>query len=619
MATTIEPTFFTCLETQGYLSTLEDEIRKSTGANADLLLEYPVVYLHVWQNKNDSINGKFHVYVGEADNVIRRQGEHLAAAMDDNHPNNWQHEMANDKDAKGKKVIPELIVIGHPCFHKSMTLDIEDRLINYCLAMRTVTIKNGRLNPQGRYSGDENTDRIFGYIWRHLKLLKPELFLPESEIMKSAIYKASPTHKLTIPQKKAKRMIIERVYVGLLEKKDHQLIMVEGDAGTGKTVLTSSTFYDLLRKINSDGEIEKIGLEAYLLVNHREQESVYANMATQMGYDNIVWNPTSFIKNFSPERPVDIVFIDEAHLLWTQKKQSYNVGTNQLMDVMDRSRLTVIMFDENQALRKEQFVEQVFVNQIRDISKRQGNYIRMVNQLRMNCAPKTMEWIDGITKDQVIKRLPKDSEGYEVRIFDTPSELQAAIKEKYEKAKKHSEDKADELSRLIASYDWPYNSKNQPEGQTYWEVQITEGDSVWSMPWNGELAKWSPEFQTIPRRKKIRLKNQDWAEQEQTINEVGSTFTIQGFDLSYAGVIIGPSVSYDPVEKCVKFDVDKKWYDKMKGNRTLADGNKQDVGDVLIKNELRVLLTRGTKGLYIYACDPKLRKALKEAVEGCDT
>ena len=61
MATTIEPTFFTCLETSGYLSTLEDKIRTSTGENADLLLEYPVVYLHVWQNKNDTFNETFHI------------------------------------------------------------------------------------------------------------------------------------------------------------------------------------------------------------------------------------------------------------------------------------------------------------------------------------------------------------------------------------------------------------------------------------------------------------------------------------------------------------------------------------------------------------------------------
>ena len=33
-------------------------------------------------------------------------------------------------------------------------------------------------------------------------------------------------------------------------------------------------------------------------------------------------------------------------------------------------------------------------------------------------------------------------------------------------------------------------------------------------------------------------------EQEQTIDEIGSTFSIQGLDLNYAGVIIGPSVKY---------------------------------------------------------------------------
>ena len=34
------------------------------------------------------------------------------------------------------------------------------------------------------------------------------------------------------------------------------------------------------------------------------------------------------------------------------------------------------------------------------------------------------------------------------------------------------------------------------------------------------------------------------SEQAHTIDEVGSTFTIQGFDLNYVGVILGPSVKY---------------------------------------------------------------------------
>ena len=47
-----------------------------------------------------------------------------------------------------------------------------------------------------------------------------------------------------------------------------------------------------------------------------------------------------------------------------------------------------------------------------------------------------------------------------------------------------------------------------------------------------------------PTAEKRALKGLAWAEQPQTINEVGSTFTIQGFDLNYAGVILGPSVKY---------------------------------------------------------------------------
>lgn len=34
-----------------------------------------------------------------------------------------------------------------------------------------------------------------------------------------------------------------------------------------------------------------------------------------------------------------------------------------------------------------------------------------------------------------------------------------------------------------------------------------------------------------------------------------------------------------------------------------------------IQNELRILMTRGVHGLYIYVCDDELRKRLKECLE----
>lgn len=98
------------------------------------------------------------------------------------------------------------------------------------------------------------------------------------------------------------------------------------------------------------------------------------------------------------------------------------------------------------------------------------------------------------------------------------------------------------------------------------------------------------------------------------MDEVGSTFTIQGFDLAYAGVILGPSVRYDPAEGRIWFDETRRPWDKMTGNRTLSDGTEVNVTDTISKHELRVLLTRGTRGLYIYACDDDLRNALKNSV-----
>jgi DUF2075 family protein len=98
---------------------------------------------------------------------------------------------------------------------------------------------------------------------------------------------------------------------------------------------------------------------------------------------------------------------------------------------------------------------------------------------------------------------------------------------------------------------------------------------------------------------------------------VGSTFTIQGFDLNYAGVILGPSVKYRNGK--VIYDTEKSCNDKAIQNRTLSDGSKQKFGEILIQHAVRVLMTRGVNGMFIYACDDELREALKRATQRGET
>ncbi len=98
-----------------------------------------------------------------------------------------------------------------------------------------------------------------------------------------------------------------------------------------------------------------------------------------------------------------------------------------------------------------------------------------------------------------------------------------------------------------------------------------------------------------------------WAESPHTLNEVGSTFSIQGFDLNYVGVIIGPSVTYreGKIVFNEKASCNKRAVSKRNGSISYAQSN--------LRNELNVLLKRGVHGLYLFAVDPELQAALKEA------
>ena len=83
--------------------------------------------------------------------------------------------------------------------------------------------------------------------------------------------------------------------------------------------------------------------------------------------------------------------------------------------------------------------------------------------------------------------------------------------------------------------------------------------------------------------------------------------------MNYVGVILGPSVKYRNGK--IVFDPDASCNAKAVRNRTLSDGSKQKFGEILLQHEVRVLMTRGVNGLYIYACDEELRKALLSAIQ----
>ncbi|MBT1181843.1 DUF2075 domain-containing protein [Bifidobacterium sp. CP2] len=656
------------------------------------VVAYPTVYV-VYANKLNRYSHKseYTAYIGETNDIIHRTAQHLTA--DARTRDDWS-DIA--ETVRRKPDAYHQYVISHPYFNKSLTLDVENRLMHYLSSAESVTkLNNRRTNAQGDYYTSEWFDSIFSQIWLELHHEDPDLFPAEEIIRDSALFKASPFHRLSEEQLDAEEAILNRL-VALVDAKrtesayerEHptpRIIFVQGAAGTGKTVLLSHLFYRIATELGMDDDASSAGdfggeesdakrLKSYIVVNHKEQVHVYNQIATKLGLQkksgDVVLLPSQFINRFSetnehgrgltdrPRGMADIVLIDEAHLLATQGNQGYS-GKNQLYDIARRARIVVAVFDPHQILQSRQqwhpeVLERLFPNGMLfagEVSAQDGNlddsldvqlgaedglpsidvgvsHIRLRRQFRMAASEPVIRWIDDFAAGRGIGILPIDAgehdvqgnllrKPYEVKVFDSPIALYDAIKRKAEMPSGGWNGVG--LSRLLATYDWPYSSatKNAKDANGYWNVDLhrvsdgrwimgipTSDDStpehVFSKPWNYQIPD--------PNPKRID-KDLAWAEKPYTLDEVGSIFTIQGFDLNYAGVIIGPSVKYRD---------GRIIFDASASANYLATNKRKDLGDFSqdnLRNELNVLLKRGVHGLYLFAVDEQLQQRLRKC---CD-
>lgn len=562
------------------LMNFRNEMLEKKDSIKSIILDYPTVYIHCCQ-----IDEQYEVYVGETSNIIKRTCQHYDVAKNET-KDSWQKEFM--------KKSSELFIIGYEHFNKSLTLDIENKLMLYLTGVKCLKkIYNTRGNDQNKYYTSDEMNRVFSKVWRLLNSYNAELFSSEGIIKDSALYKASPLHKLTDEQYEVKGRIIETVRQALRKSEVGQVVFIAGEAGTGKSVLISSLFYDLVSNVE---ELDFEEAKCYLLVNHDEQLVVYQQIAEKLGLnkmdEDVVCKPTHFINTHPVGNMADVILVDEAHLLWTQGKQAYR-GKNQLEDIKVRAKVVIVIFDEKQILRAEQYWEAKSLKKLEIEAKANHSYFELKEQLRMKADKNTVRWIRDFIDKGEIAAIPQDSNNYKIIICDTPNDLQKEIEKKASKKKTS-------LSRLIATFDWAYNDKKVPPNlQKYWEVSIGK----WKLPWNKQL---QPD-----KKERKQLKTLAWAEKPYTIGEVGSTYTIQGFDLNYAGVILGPSVKYRDNQVVLDWECSENRYAVQK--RTMSDGSKQRFAEFLLRNEINVLLTRGVNGVYIYAHDDELRAALKKA------
>ena len=351
------------------------------------------------------------------------------------------------------------------------------------------------------------------------------------------------------------------------------VFLIKGEAGVGKSVVLSSVF-NKIQELSKEKSSVIHKTDNHLLVNHSEMLKTYKKIAgnvkalSKKNFDK----PTSFInRHKNLNKKADIVFVDEAHLLLTKPDRYNNFHEeNQLQEIIKHSKVVIAVYDDKQVLKMKSYWDEERLRSILGDCNT-GEPYTLTNQFRMRASNEMIQWIDHFV-DKKITALPRNP-NYDFRIFESAADMYKVIQEKNDK---HG------LARIVSTFDYVHKK----DGQDYY---IEE--KGFKLPWNGDYG------------------NITWAEKAETVKEAGSIYTIQGFDLNYVGVILGPSISYDEESDSLKIVTENyKDTEAYRGKDEFEDSEK--VKEKIILNSLNVLMKRGIHGLYIYASDPKLRNRL---------
>lgn len=551
-------------------------------------INWPVVYL---------INNKNKIYIGETSNIKSRMKQHL--------------------DNPDRKFLKLINIIFDKKFNKSAILDIEQNLIRMFYADTRFDSDSGILNKNNGQSPKHNYYQREMYlnklvdIWKKLQQ-KRLVNNSYNSIINSDIYKYSPFISLTNEQEDIMCKIINNILDCLEGKSTNETSIITGLAGTGKTILAINLIYNIVNADFSnidtfeDDEIEILSefdktmhrLRKYILFNGkikigfvvpmtslRETLNVVFKAINKKNLKNIVIAPGDVTKD-----NYDIIICDEAHRL-AQYKNIANMGyfkkkckelgidentSTQLDWINMKSKYKVLFYDGNQTIKGSDIQADKMDNLIQ---KNSDKCYSLTTQLRCKSGELFLENIDKLFKC-TLKNKIESSKDFEIKVFDNPNEMIERIK---------LLDKEMGLCRNVAGYDWEWKSK----GKSYEEIRKKD---LYDFNFEGKKYIWNHT-------------NKAWILSNNAVNEIGCVHTVQGYDLNYVGVIIGSDLSYDKEKNKIEVHINK-----LKDSNVKRGTDEKTVQKYII-NTYKVLLERGIKGCYIYACDEGMQEYLSEHIE----
>lgn len=468
-----------------------------------------------------------------------------------------------------RRKLKEIHIITDDEFNVSAALDIESWLIQYISADGKYLLQNSNGGLKNHNYYDRNKYKAkFEVTWNDLR----EKGIVENtleDLKNSDLFKYSPYKTLTIDQLDVAKQIFKEI-----KKNETGTFVVSGKPGTGKTILATYLFKYLKEK--DETKHMEIGLVVPMTSLRTTIGKVFSKIKGLRA--SMVIGPNDVIK-----KKYDILIVDESHRLQRRKgimgygafdavNKKLGIDSGSQLDwVMKSSRYQIFFYDKNQSIKPADVRHEEF-------ERFESKKYELNTQMRVEAGDDFITFVEDIFD---LKTPEKTKfENYDFRIFGKLDEMLNEIKLKNNK---HS------LARVVAGYAWPWHTKPGSKTGRDHDIEIDGLKLVWN---------------STP---------QDWVNSPNAINEVGCIHTVQGYDLNYVGVIIGPELSYDSIHR--KLTVDKSKYFDINGRNGITDPEELER---YIINIYKTLLTRGISGAYIYIVDDALRNYFKNVLSGCD-
>lgn len=346
------------------------------------------------------------------------------------------------------------------------------------------------------------------------------------------------------------------------------VFIVEGGPGTGKSVvainlLVELTSQNLLTQYVSKNAAPR-AVYAATLEGSLKKKRIGALFQGSGAYTEC--EPNTF----------DALIVDEAHRLNEKSGLFSHLGENQVKEIISASRFSIFFIDEDQKVTLKDIGSR---DEIRKWAKACGaavHEIPLQSQFRCNGSDGYLSWLDNVLQVRETANETLEGIDYDFQVFDSPNDLLKQILEKNSVANK---------GRIVAGYCWDWVSKKYP-GKS--DIVIPEHN--FSMQWN------------------LASDGSLWIIQKDSVREVGCIHTCQGLELDYVGVIIGPDLVVRGGKVFTRPDKRAKTDKSVHGLKSLFKSNRvqaEKTADLIIKNTYRTLMTRGSKGCYIYCTDPE--------------